>query len=89
MLVALLGSLEQAQQVLLERDRDFNSKTLRTMTYWCAQRARLVQRLETYDGDETVAGRRVVISGDGDRIRRRETTRGHKTKQGRTRYRGA
>jgi hypothetical protein len=38
---------------------------------------------------ESVAGRRVVISGDGGRVRLREPKRGPKTKKGRRRYRGA
>lgn len=89
LLVAMLGSLEEAQKVLLDRGVALNIKTLRTITYGCAHRARLVQRMETLEFDETVTGRRVVISCDGGRIRLRENKRGHKTKKGRTRYRGA
>ena len=36
-----------------------------------------------------MAGRRVVISSDGGRLRLRETKRGPKTKKGRQRYTGA
>ena len=39
--------------------------------------------------EDTVAGRRVVISSDGGRLRLRETKRGPKTKKGRRRYTGA
>jgi len=39
--------------------------------------------------EDTVVGRRVVISSDGGRIRLRETKRGPKTKKGRRRYTGA
>jgi hypothetical protein len=39
--------------------------------------------------EDTVAGRRVVVSSDGGRIRLRETKRGPKTKKGRRRYTGA
>lgn len=38
---------------------------------------------------ESFAGRRVVVSCDGGRIRLRENKRGKKTKKGRTRYSGA
>ncbi len=89
MLVAMLGSLEEAQKVLLDRGLDVNIKTLRTITYSCARRARLVQCMEKQEVNATVAGRRVVIGCDGGRIRLRERKRGQKTKKGRTRYRGA
>ena len=36
-----------------------------------------------------MAGRRVVISSDGGRLRLRETKRGPQTKKGRRRYTGA
>jgi len=39
--------------------------------------------------EDTVAGRRVVISSAGGRLRRRETKRGPKTKKGRRRSTGA
>lgn len=45
--------------------------------------------MESTELDDTVAGRRVVISTDGGRIRLRETKRGPKTKKGRRRYTGA
>jgi hypothetical protein len=45
--------------------------------------------LKGLDFDEPVAGRRVVISTDGGRIRLKEKKRGQKTAKGRSRYRGA
>jgi hypothetical protein len=48
-----------------------------------------VQQVETVAFEDTVAGRRVVISSDGGRLRLRETKRGPKTKKGRQRYTGA
>ncbi|MFQ5592333.1 MAG: hypothetical protein ACE5HE_14320 [Phycisphaerae bacterium] len=89
MLSAMLGSLEEARQVFLERGLEFDVKTLRTITYACARRARLVQQMETQRFEETVAGRRVVIGCDGGRIRLREAKRGKKSPKGRRRYRGA
>jgi hypothetical protein len=54
-----------------------------------AARARLEQQIESTEFDESVSGRRVVISTDGGRIRLRETKRGPKTQKGRRRYTGA
>ncbi len=49
----------------------------------------MVQQVERTVFEDTVAGRRVVISSDGGRLRLRETKRGPKTKKGRGRYTGA
>src|SRR5207237_9522087 len=65
------------------------TKTIRTIAYRYAARARLVQQVEHTAFEDTVAGRRVVISSDGGRLRLRETKRGPKTKKGRQRYTGA
>lgn len=48
-----------------------------------------MQQVEHTAFKDTVAGRRVVISSDGGRLRLRETKRGPKTKKGRRRYTGA
>ena len=52
-------------------------------------RARLEQQIERTVFADTVAGRRVVISSDGGRLRLREPKRGPQTKKGRRRYTGA
>ena len=62
---------------------------MRLIAYRYAARARLEQQLESTAFEDTVAGRRVVISSDGGRIRLRESKRGLKTKKGRKRYTGA
>jgi hypothetical protein len=62
---------------------------VRRIAYRYAARARLVQQAENVAFEDTVAGRRVVISSDGGRLRLRETKRGPKTKKGRGRYTGA
>lgn len=87
--VAMLGSLDEARDVLAQRGVTLDIKTLRLISYRYAARARVVQQLESTELDETVSGRRVVISTDGGRIRLRETKRGPKTKKGRRRYTGA
>src|SRR3954453_20331011 len=86
-LVAMLGSLEEVEQVLSDRGRPLDFKTIRTIAYRFATRARAAQRVGALNWGETVAGRRVVVSTDGGRIRIRTTKRGPKTAKGRSRYR--
>jgi hypothetical protein len=86
-LVAMLGSLEEVEQVLSDRGRPLDFKTIRTIAYRFASRARAAQRAGNLDWGEAVAGRRVVVSTDGGRIRIRTTKRGPKTAKGRNRYR--
>ena len=66
-----------------------DTKTIRTIASRYAARARLVPQVEHAAFEDTVAGRRVVSSSDGGRLRLRETKRGPKTKKGRGRYTGA
>jgi hypothetical protein len=89
LLAAMLGSLDEARDVLAQRGVSLDVKTLRLIAYRYAARARVAQQMESRELDDTVAGRRVVISTDGGRIRLRETKRGPKTKKGRRRYTGA
>jgi hypothetical protein len=85
----MLGSLDEAQDVLAARGVELDMQTVRLIAYRYAARARLEQQIDTAAFEDTVAGRRVVISSDGGRLRLRETTRGPKTKKGRQRYTGA
>jgi hypothetical protein len=89
LLAAMLGSLQEAQDVLANRGVELDTKAVRRIAYRYAARARLVQQVEHTAFEDTVAGRRVVISSDGGRLRLRETKRGPKTKKGRRRYTGA
>jgi hypothetical protein len=89
LLAAMLGSLAEAREVLAERGVRIDIKVLRRITYRFSESARLSQRLEGLGFDEHVAGRRVVVSMDGGRIRLKENKRGQKTAKGRARYRGA
>src|SRR5512132_1236954 len=86
-LVAMLGSLEEVERVLADRGQPLDLKTIRAMAYRFAARARAAQRTGSLDWGETVAGRRVILSTDGGRIRIRTTKRGPKTAKGRNRYR--
>jgi hypothetical protein len=85
----MLGSLAEAQNVLADRGVELDTKTVRTIAYRYAARARLEQQVDNALLEDSVAGRRVVISSDGGRIRLRETKGGPKTKKGRRRYTGA
>ena len=89
LLAAMLGSLAEAQDVLADRGVEWDTKTVRLIAYRYAARARLEQQIEHTAFEDSVAGRRVVISSDGGRLRLRETKRGPKTKKGRRRYTGA
>src|SRR5882724_7943099 len=89
LLAAMLGSLDEAQAVLTDRGIALDTKTVRLIAYRYAARARLEQQLDTAAFADTVAGRRVVISSDGGRLRLRETKRGPKTKKGRRSSTGA
>jgi hypothetical protein len=86
---AMLGSLREAQDVLANRGGALDTKTVRLSAYRSAARARRAPQIDTAAFEDTGAGRRVVISSDGGRLRRRETQRGRKTKKGRKRYTGA
>src|SRR4051812_45888531 len=86
-LVAMLGSLEEVERVLSDRGRPLDFKTIRAIAYRFATRARAAQRVGGLNWGETVAGRRVVLSTDGGRIRIRTTKRGPRTAKGRNRYR--
>ena len=89
LLAAMLGSLAEAREVLAERGILIDIKALRALAYRFSQRARLTQQVAGPGFDEKVAGRRVVVSMDGGRIRIKEKKRGPKTAKGRSRYHGA
>lgn len=88
---ALLSSFDEVHQVLEEQGIKLGVKVIRKLTYRYAERARAVQQAEQIPlgEDESVQGRRVVVSTDGGRLRVRENKRGRKTAKGRTRYKGA
>src|SRR5262245_115242 len=85
----MLGSLQEAHDVLVNRGIVLDLKTVRTIAYHDAARARRVQQIDNTTFEDTVTGRRVVMSSDGGRLRLREPKRGPQTKKGRRRYTGA
>ena len=86
-LVAILGSLEEVEQLLEKRGHGLSINTIRGTAYRFAAKARAIQRAGQLDWGESTAGRRVVVSTDGERLRIRTTKRGPKTAKGRNRYR--
>jgi hypothetical protein len=85
--VAMPGSLEEVEQVLSDRGQPLDFKTIRAIASRFASRARAAQRAGSLNWGESVAGRRVVLSTEGGRIRIRTTKRGPKTAKGRHRSR--
>ena len=88
------GSFEEAHQALAERGIGLDRKTVRTLALKVGEEA-LVQRAARMEAaargavdSEEFAGRRIVLSTDGGRIRLREGgMHGRKGKKGRRRYR--
>ncbi|MCP5114705.1 MAG: hypothetical protein GY953_28075, partial [bacterium] len=85
-LSAAMGSLEEAREQLEHQGVKLAVKTISSIAYQFAERARAAQRAGALELGSEVAGRRVVISTDGGRVRIRKDKRGKKTKKGRRRY---
>lgn len=88
MFTATLGSFKETEHILTERGYALAAKTIQRIAYRAAERVRLVQQLDHFGftAEDSLAGRRVVVSTDGGRLRLREKKRGPKTKKGRNRY---
>jgi len=86
-LAAALGSFEDAQSRLRQMGVKMSIRRITTVAYHFARRARRGQELEGMGIGGSLAGKRVVISTDGGRLRVRKNKRGKKTKKGRSRYR--
>lgn len=87
--VAMLGSLAEAKAHLDAEGIDLDVKTIRAIAYRFAARARAAQAGKDFRWGESLAGRRVVISLDGGRVRVRRKKRGPRTAKGRPRFRGS
>ncbi|MCL4192653.1 MAG: hypothetical protein KJZ87_13055 [Thermoguttaceae bacterium] len=86
-LAAALSSFEDAQARLRQMGVEMSIRRIANVAYHFAQRARMRQEMEGMGIEGSLAGRRVVISTDGGRLRVRKNKRGKKTKKGRSRYR--
>jgi hypothetical protein len=85
-LAAALSSFEDAQARLRQMGVQMSIRRIVNVAYHFAQRARSRQEVEGMGIEGSLAGRRVVISTDGGRLRVRKDKRGQKTKKGRRRY---
>jgi hypothetical protein len=86
-LAAALSSFDDAQARLRQMGITMSVRRIANVAYHFAQRARSRQELEGMGIEGSLAGKRVVISTDGGRLRVRKNKRGQKTKKGRSRYR--
>lgn len=85
-LAAALSSFEDAQARLRQMGVAMSIRRIAKVAYHFAQRARRRQELDGMGIEGSLAGKRVVISTDGGRLRVRKNKRGQKTKKGRSRY---
>jgi hypothetical protein len=85
-LAAALSSFEDAQARLRQMGVPMSIRRITTVSYHFSQRARRQQELTGMGIEGSLAGKRVVVSLDGGRIRIRKKKRGKKTKKGRSRY---
>ena len=81
-LPAALGSFEDAHARLQQMGVTMSVRRIANVTYHFAQRARSRQEMEGMGIEGSLAGKRVVISTDGGRLRVRKNKRGKKTKRG-------
>ena len=86
-LAAALSSFEDAQARLGQMGVAMSIRRIANVAYHFAQRARSRQEVDGMGIEGSLAGKRVVISTDGGRLRVRRDKRGKKTKKGRSRYR--
>lgn len=85
-LAAALSSFEDAQARLRQMGVTMSIRRIASIAYHFAQRARHEQELTGMGIDGSLAGKRVVISLDGGRIRIRKKKRGKKTQKGGSRF---
>jgi len=87
-LAAAMNSLEDARLQLAEMGITLTGKQIAAIAYAFSARARMRQRAANSMGiAASLAGKRVVVSTDGGRVRIRTDKRGRRTKKGRRRYR--
>lgn len=86
-LAAAMNSLEDAKVQLEQMGVKLSKKQIAEIAYAFSQRARTMQRIQGMGIGGSLAGKRVVISTDGGRVRIRTNKKGKRTKKGRRRYR--
>lgn len=86
MIATIVASFQEASRVMHDRGVDIDAKKICEIARRYARRAGFAKQNSSVLETESLAGRRVVISTDGGRIRIRKKKRGPKTKKGRHRY---
>jgi hypothetical protein len=86
-LAAAMNSLDDARTQLEQMGVKLTKKQIAEIAYAFSQRARATQRIQGMQGFGNLAGKHVVISTDGGRVRIRTNKKGKRTKKGRHRYR--
>ncbi len=86
MLSAMLSSFEETSTMLRDKGVKMHINTIRRIVERFAEQGKMSQQVENLSCDETLAGRTVIVSTDGGRIRIRKNKRGPRTKKGRRRY---
>jgi len=85
-LAAALSSFDDARARLRQMGVEMSIRRIANVAYHFAERARKRQELDGMGIEGSLAGKRVVISTDGGRLRVRKNKRGQKTKKGRSHY---
>jgi len=85
---ALLGSYEEAVQMLADEGLKISVNTLRKVTAGMGEMLARLTKLGSVKVSGDAAGRRIVVTTDGGRVRLREKRRG-KTKRGHKRFKPA
>lgn len=85
-LAAALSSFEDARARLQQMGVKMSIRRIAKVAYHFAERARGRQAVDGMGIEGSLAGKRVVISTDGGRLRVRKNKRGKKTKKGRSHY---
>jgi RNase P/RNase MRP subunit p29 len=85
-MAVLANSLQEASKALIGRGIELSAEAVRAIAYRTAERAKLVNKSESFKFEESLKGKKVIVSTDGGRIRIRKDKRGKKTTKGRNRY---
>jgi hypothetical protein len=86
LMATIVASFEEASRVMQDRGVHIDAKRICELSRRYARRAEFAKQNSSVLEAESLAGRRVVISTDGGRIRIRKKKRGPKTEKGRHRY---
>jgi len=86
LLAAAMASLKEAAHMFEQQGRPVDPKTIRSISYRYARRARAAIEAQSFVFPESAEGRRIGISVDGGRLRVRTDKRGQHTPKGRKRF---